>query len=36
MPMGCDLPRWTPAGEGAVVELSPTLQSLRRSPISSP
>ena len=29
MPMGCDLPRWTPAGEGAVVELSPTLQSLK-------
>jgi len=28
MPMGCDLPRWTPKGEGAVVELSPTLQSL--------
>ena len=29
MPMGCDLPRWTPAGAGSVVELSPTLQSLR-------
>ena len=29
MPMGCDLPRWTPAGDGRVVELSPTLQSLR-------
>lgn len=28
MPMGCDLPRWTPAGEGRVTELSPTLQSL--------
>jgi hypothetical protein len=28
MPMGCDLPRWTPAGEGASVQLSPTLQSL--------
>jgi hypothetical protein len=28
MPMGCDLPRWTPPGEGAL-ELSPTLQSLR-------
>jgi hypothetical protein len=29
MPMGCDLPRWTPGGQGSVVELSPTLQSLR-------
>jgi hypothetical protein len=29
MPMGCDLPRWTPPGEGSLVELSPTLQSLR-------
>ena len=29
MPMGCDLPRWTPAGEGALTDLSPTLQSLR-------
>ena len=29
MPMGCDLPRWTPPGEGTLVELSPTLQSLR-------
>jgi hypothetical protein len=28
MPMGCDLPRWTPPGEGRLVELSPTLQSL--------
>jgi hypothetical protein len=28
MPMGCDLPRWTPAGEGSVTQLSPTLQSL--------
>jgi Protein of unknown function (DUF1552) len=28
MPMGCDLPRWTPAGEGRLNELSPTLQSL--------
>ncbi len=28
MPMGCDLPRWTPPGEGALTELSPTLQSL--------
>ncbi len=29
MPMGCDLPRWTPTSQGSVVELSPTLQSLR-------
>jgi hypothetical protein len=29
MPMGCDLPRWTPPGGGKLVELSPTLQSLR-------
>jgi hypothetical protein len=28
MPMGCDLPRWTPPGEGRLNELSPTLQSL--------
>ncbi len=28
MPMGCDLPRWTPAGEGRLTELSPSLQSL--------
>jgi hypothetical protein len=31
MPMGCDLPRWTPPATGAdgrLVELSPTLQSL--------
>jgi len=28
MPMGCDLPRWTPQGSG-LTELSPTLQSLR-------
>ncbi len=28
MPMGCDLPRWTPPGEGKLVELSATLQSL--------
>src|SRR5688572_29011555 len=27
MPMGCDLPRWTPAGSGPL-QLSPTLQSL--------
>jgi len=31
MPMGCDVTRWTPPGEGRLVELSPTLQSL--SPI---
>ncbi|CAN5671306.1 DUF1552 domain-containing protein [soil metagenome] len=29
MPMGCDLPRWTPPGEGRLVELSPALESLR-------
>ncbi|MEO7274183.1 MAG: DUF1552 domain-containing protein [Vicinamibacterales bacterium] len=28
MPMGCDLPRWTPAGDGTLGQLSPTLQSL--------
>jgi uncharacterized protein DUF1552 len=28
MPMGCDLPRWTPGGSG-LAELSPSLQSLR-------
>ena len=29
MPMGCDLPRWTPPGEGGVLtELSPNLSSL--------
>jgi hypothetical protein len=28
MPMGCDLPRWTPPGEGRLSELSPSLQSL--------
>jgi hypothetical protein len=28
MPMGCDLSRWTPPGEGKLAELSPTLQSL--------
>ena len=28
MPMGCDLPRWTPPGDG-LTELSPALQSLR-------
>ncbi len=29
MPMGCDLPRWTPGGDATTVELSPTLQSLQ-------
>ena len=29
MPMGCDLARWTPPGEGRLVELSPALESLR-------
>src|SRR5207249_11606541 len=29
IPMGCDITRWTPPGEGRLVELSPTLQSLR-------
>jgi hypothetical protein len=29
MPMGCDLSRWTPPSEGGLIELSPTLQSLR-------
>ncbi len=28
MPMGCDLPRWTPTGEGSLTALSPALQSL--------
>ncbi len=28
MPMGCDLPRWTPPGAGTLGELSPSLQSL--------
>ncbi|WP_291982663.1 DUF1552 domain-containing protein [Luteitalea sp.] len=28
MPMGCDLPRWTPSAEGRITELSPTLRSL--------
>ncbi|MFL6280076.1 MAG: DUF1552 domain-containing protein [Vicinamibacterales bacterium] len=28
MPMGCDLPRWTPAAEGPLTALSPSLQSL--------
>jgi len=28
MPMGCDLPRWTPPSEGRLRELSPSLQSL--------
>ncbi|HEY7497510.1 MAG TPA: DUF1552 domain-containing protein [Vicinamibacterales bacterium] len=29
MPMGCDLPRWTPPGEGRLIALSPSLDSLR-------
>jgi hypothetical protein len=28
MPMGCDLARWTPPGEGVITEWSPTLASL--------
>ena len=28
MPMGCDVTRWTPPGEGALDELSPTLSPL--------
>src|SRR5438046_5353627 len=28
VPMGCDIARWTPPGEGRLVERSPTLQSL--------
>jgi hypothetical protein len=28
MPMGCDIGRWTPPGEGRLTELSPSLQSL--------
>src|SRR5688572_31118373 len=28
MPMGCDLPRWTPAGDGPLLQLSPSLRSL--------
>jgi hypothetical protein len=28
IPMGCDISRWTPPGEGRLTELSPTLQSL--------
>jgi len=28
MPMGCDLPRWTPPGEGTLDELSPILSPL--------
>jgi len=28
MPMGCDLPRWTPPAEGRLTALSPSLQSL--------
>jgi hypothetical protein len=29
MPMGCDLPRWTPPGAETLSELSPSLESLR-------
>ena len=29
MPMGCDLPRWTPPVEGSLTQLSPTLSSLQ-------
>jgi len=29
MPMGCDIARWTPPGEGPLGELSPALQSLK-------
>ena len=29
MPMGCDLPRWTPPGDGKLTALSPTLGSLQ-------
>src|SRR2546430_3076669 len=28
MPMGCDITRWTPPGDGRLIELSPVLQSL--------
>jgi Protein of unknown function (DUF1552) len=28
MPMGCDLPRWTPPGDARLTELSPSLKSL--------
>ena len=28
IPMGCDISRWTPAGEGRLGDLSPALQSL--------
>ena len=28
MPMGCDITRWTPPGDGTLSELSPALQSL--------
>ena len=28
MPMGCDIARWTPPGEGRLTELSPALRSL--------
>jgi Protein of unknown function (DUF1552) len=29
MPMGCDIARWTPPGDGKLIELSPALQSLQ-------
>ena len=29
MPMGCDLPRWTPPGDRGLTELSPSLQPLK-------
>jgi hypothetical protein len=32
MPMGCDIARWTPSGDGKLTDLSPTLQSL--APVS--
>ena len=35
MPMGAHMPEWTPNGAGMLGELSPTLKSLSRSPISS-
>src|SRR5256885_6292009 len=30
IPMGCDITRWTPPGDGKITELSPALQSLER------
>ena len=29
MPMGCDLPRWTPTGEGRLVEVAQDVEMLR-------